>query len=50
MQPVQERMIKIVKSLPKEFFQDKSSLKLVQDLGKKYIEIYGYDETTNIPE
>lgn len=45
MQLVQERMIKIVRTLPKEFFEDKTPDKLVKDLEEKYIEIYGQDET-----
>jgi len=43
---MQERLIQIAKTMPKELYETRNSMKIVMALEKKYLEIYG-DEGTN---
>lgn len=49
MQKVKQRMLEILDSLPEECFNGKSTNEIICFLARRYIEIYGKDETTIIP-
>ena len=49
MKKVQKRMLEILDSLPPDCFDNKSSTEIAFFLGRRYVEIYGEDETTLKP-
>ncbi len=49
MKKVQQRMLEILDSLPKGCCDGKSPKEILWFLARKYVEIYGDDETTIIP-
>lgn len=49
MSKVKNRMLKIVDSLPENYFDNKTHTEMVLMLMKEYIDKYGEDETTIIP-
>jgi hypothetical protein len=46
---VKDRMLKIVDSLPENYFDNKSYTEMILMLMKEYLNEYGEDETTIIP-
>ncbi len=49
MSKVKNRMLEIVDTLPKNYFDNKTYTEMVLMLMKEYINKYGEDETTIIP-
>lgn len=49
MQKVKQRMLEILNSLPEDCFDGKSTNEIICFLARRYLEIYGQDETTIIP-
>lgn len=49
MQKVKQRMLEILDSLPEDCFDGKPTNEIICFLARRYIEIYGEDETTIIP-
>lgn len=49
MSKVKQRMLEILDSLPQDCFDGKPTKEIICFLARRYIEIYGQDETTIIP-